>query len=121
MTNFIIRYYNILPPTREKAHTCCNKSANKLQKVCSLVVSTEKCFYIRFFLLHFVQLERANDGFSVVADYFGRGVFNKVRNERLLYIATPELEGGGGQRVMAKARCNSTYKNIMMRFRKEWW
>ncbi|XP_046856298.1 vacuolar protein sorting-associated protein 11 homolog [Xenia sp. Carnegie-2017] len=24
------------------------------------------------------QLERANDGFSVVADYFGRGVFNKV-------------------------------------------
>jgi hypothetical protein len=27
---------------------------------------------------YFVQLERANDGFSVVADYFGRGVFNKV-------------------------------------------
>lgn len=24
------------------------------------------------------QLERAPDGFSVVADYFGRGVFNKV-------------------------------------------
>ena len=24
------------------------------------------------------QLERAQDGFSVVADYFGRGVFNKV-------------------------------------------
>lgn len=24
------------------------------------------------------QLERAEDGFSVVADYFGRGVFNKV-------------------------------------------
>ena len=24
------------------------------------------------------QLERADDGFSVVADYFGRGVFNKV-------------------------------------------
>ena len=27
---------------------------------------------------YFVQLERASDGFSVVADYFGRGVFNKV-------------------------------------------
>ena len=24
------------------------------------------------------QLERSQDGFSVVADYFGRGVFNKV-------------------------------------------
>lgn len=24
------------------------------------------------------QLEKADDGFSVVADYFGRGVFNKV-------------------------------------------
>ena len=25
------------------------------------------------------QLERAHDGFSVIADYFARGVFNKVR------------------------------------------
>uniref|UniRef100_A0A8W8N129 Vacuolar protein sorting protein 11 C-terminal domain-containing protein n=1 Tax=Magallana gigas TaxID=29159 RepID=A0A8W8N129_MAGGI len=24
------------------------------------------------------QLQRSQDGFSVVADYFGRGVFNKV-------------------------------------------
>jgi len=24
------------------------------------------------------QLERAQDGFSVIADYYGRGVFNKV-------------------------------------------
>jgi acetylornithine/succinyldiaminopimelate/putrescine aminotransferase len=24
------------------------------------------------------QLERAEDGFSLVADYFGRGVFNKL-------------------------------------------
>lgn len=24
------------------------------------------------------QLERADDGFSLVADYFGRGVFNKL-------------------------------------------
>ena len=24
------------------------------------------------------QLERASDGFSVVAEYYGRGVFNKV-------------------------------------------
>ena len=39
-------------------------------------------FLYSFFLLYFVQLERANDGFSVVADYFDRGVFNKVRNER---------------------------------------
>ena len=26
----------------------------------------------------FFQLERAADGFSVVAEYYGRGVFNKV-------------------------------------------
>jgi len=26
------------------------------------------------------QLERAQDGFSVIADYYGRGVFNKVRH-----------------------------------------
>ena len=26
------------------------------------------------------QLHRAKDGFSVIADYFGRGVFNKVRH-----------------------------------------
>jgi len=26
------------------------------------------------------QLERAQDGFSVIADYYGRGVFNKVSN-----------------------------------------
>ena len=25
-----------------------------------------------------LQLERAQDGFSVVAEYYGRGVFNKV-------------------------------------------
>jgi len=25
------------------------------------------------------QLERSQDGFSVIADYYGRGVFNKVR------------------------------------------
>ena len=24
------------------------------------------------------QLDRAQDGFSVIADYYGRGVFNKV-------------------------------------------
>ena len=30
-----------------------------------------------FFLILF-QLERAADGFSVVAEYYGRGVFNKV-------------------------------------------
>ena len=29
-----------------------------------------------------LQLERAADGFSVVADYFGRGVFNKVSSSR---------------------------------------
>ena len=39
--------------------------------------------YSGVFLFHFVQLERANDGFSVVADYFGGGVFNKVSNKRL--------------------------------------
>ena len=30
------------------------------------------------FLLLVLQLERAADGFSVVAEYYGRGVFNKV-------------------------------------------
>lgn len=33
-----------------------------------------------------LQLQRSQDGFSVVADYFGRGVFNKVRSHPLLYI-----------------------------------
>ena len=32
---------------------------------------------IPMFLILF-QLERAADGFSVVAEYYGRGVFNKV-------------------------------------------
>lgn len=32
-----------------------------------------------FFLSPFsLQLRSSNDGFSVVADYFGRGVFNKL-------------------------------------------
>lgn len=33
-----------------------------------------------------LQLQRSQDGFSVVADYFGRGVFNKVRSRPLLYL-----------------------------------
>lgn len=31
-----------------------------------------------FFSSFFLQLRGSNDGFSVVADYFGRGVFNKL-------------------------------------------
>ena len=37
----------------------------------------------------FEQLARADDGFSVVADYFGRGVFNKVT------VVADRIAGGG--------------------------
>ena len=33
------------------------------------------------------QLERSQDGFSVVADYFGRGVFNKVYYFHVSFLA----------------------------------
>ena len=33
-----------------------------------------------------LQLERASDGFSVVAEYYGRGVFNKVGVKKCLVI-----------------------------------
>ena len=33
--------------------------------------------------IYLFQLERSQDGFSVVADYFGRGVFNKVSSNLL--------------------------------------
>ena len=36
------------------------------------------CFNFCFTLSRSPQLQRSSDGFGVVADYFGRGVFNKV-------------------------------------------
>lgn len=32
----------------------------------------------KFLFSSYLQLRSSNDGFSVVADYFGRGVFNKL-------------------------------------------
>ena len=43
------------------------------------------CKMTMFFLILF-QLERAADGFSVVAEYYGRGVFNKVCISKLLAL-----------------------------------
>ena len=36
------------------------------------------------FVLLSLQLQRSADGFSVVAEYFGRGVFSKVLNRALI-------------------------------------
>lgn len=39
-----------------------------------------------------LQLERAADGFSVVAEYYGRGVFNKVSSTcAVIRIVTIQL------------------------------
>jgi hypothetical protein len=51
----------------------------------------------------FEQLSRADDGFSVVADYFGRGVFNKVTvvADRIAGGASTKKNPLGGQTVSA--------------------
>ena len=44
----------------------------------------------------FPQLQRSADGFSVVAEYFGRGVFSKVGHRHSAPPFSPLVYWGGG-------------------------
>lgn len=53
----------------------------RLSSNCPYSTYSSYSYYPQYILIFFLlQLQRSQDGFSVVADYFGRGVFNKVRN-----------------------------------------
>lgn len=49
------------------------------------------CLWHVMFFLFISQLERAGDGFSVVAEYYGRGVFNKVGSMFTVLHAVPRV------------------------------
>ena len=61
------------PPEKRQAQMLCKETSTMLNITCV-------CGSIMGLIVSCSQLERSPDGFSVVAEYFGRGVFTKVRS-----------------------------------------
>lgn len=80
-----------------------------------------KCFAdgMLTFLLFLSQLERAADGFSVVAEYYGRGVFNKVGSVMDLLSSQAQVRNEKWttfRKSSSKNEFSATYRNGCLTF-----